>query len=437
MAEHRKSFRPRRLGSGGRHLPRSRLFGAALAILAALVLAPSSASSQDVGLTRGEASLDSGQYEAAIRQLSATVNDGKSTLEQASKALYLRGIAYRKLGMTGRAVADLGAAIWLGLDSSDKVRALVNKGLAFKAAGLSGQADAALDQARRASSAGTVDNIIAKDGAAQAVASSSASSDVASGAPSASVWDRVVPSMPSLPSFGSSSSSSPAPTPAQETAEAEAASQPEQTRTAEAAPSTGWTAEVSDETAEPSGNAVSRWFGSLTGDSAPAPPPPPAASNPIPAQTTTAARSSTPPQTTTATRTAAAPPSAESWAANTETEREGEGGTAIGRWFNRQTTSAPAPSAAPSQAPQSAGYTVQLANSQSKAEAEALWKKARSSSSQAASAGSRIEKVDIGSFGTFYSVKIGPFASQSESTKVCNALKRGGTDCSVVSPDGP
>jgi hypothetical protein len=80
---------------------------------------------------------------------------------------------------------------------------------------------------------------------------------------------------------------------------------------------------------------------------------------------------------------------------------------------------------------------VQLANSRSKAEAEALWKKARSSNSQVASAGSSIEKVDIGSFGTFYSVKIGPFASESEGSKVCNALKRGGTDCSVVSPDGP
>lgn len=427
MAEHRKSFRQRRLEIGGRRLRRGRLFGAAIAFLGALALAPAPVLAQEIGLTRGEASLDAGQYETAIRQLSATVNDAKSTLEQASKALYLRGIAYRKLGMTGRAVADLGAAIWLGLDSSDKARALVNKGLAFRAAGLSSQADAALDQARRASSAGTVDKIIAQDGAAQAVASTSASSDVASGAPGASVWDQLVPS------FGSSSSSPP-PTPAPTAQESEPAAEP----TAEAAPSSGWTAEVADETAAPSGNAVSRWFGSLGGDSAPAPPPAPSATNPIPAQTSTSRTTTAPPRTTTATRTATAPPpSAESWAANTETEREGESGTAIGRWFSRQATSdsAPAPAAAP--APAGGGYTVQLANSQSKAEAEALWSKARGTSSQAASAGSRIEKVEIGSFGTFYSVKIGPFASESEGTKVCNALKRGGTDCSVVSPDGP
>jgi hypothetical protein len=80
---------------------------------------------------------------------------------------------------------------------------------------------------------------------------------------------------------------------------------------------------------------------------------------------------------------------------------------------------------------------VQLANSRSQAEANALWKQAKSKSRQLANVQPKIEKVDIGSFGTFYSLKVGPFASRSESTKVCNALKRSGTDCSIVSPDGP
>jgi SPOR domain len=407
-------------------------------LLGVLILTPSAVMAQSVGLVRGEASLDAGQYEAAVRQLSAAVNDKNSTLEQSSKALYLRGIAYRKLGLAGRAVADLGAAIWLGLTPSDKVRALVNKGLAFRSAGLTNQAEAALDQARRASSAGAVDKIIAQDGSAQAVASTSASSDVVSGA-GESVWDRLVPSFGSSSSSSSSSSTATSSSAPASAPEPEAAPAQTETRTAEAAPATGWNASVSDETAEPSGNAVSRWFGSLTGDSAPAPPSPPAAANPIPSQTT-ASRSASPPpqQTTSVARTEVAPPSAASWAANTETEKEGEGGTALGRWFSKQTSSEPAAAPAPAASqPQGRGYTVQLANSQSKSEAEALWTKAKSTNSQAASAGSRIERVDIGSFGTFYSVKIGPFASESESTKVCNALKRGGTDCSVVSPDGP
>lgn len=43
-----------------------------------------------------------------------------------------------------------------------------------------------------------------------------------------------------------------------------------------------------------------------------------------------------------------------------------------------------------------------------------------------------IEKVDIGNFGTFYSLKIGPFPDKAQSLKVCNALKRSGIDCSPI-----
>ena len=43
-----------------------------------------------------------------------------------------------------------------------------------------------------------------------------------------------------------------------------------------------------------------------------------------------------------------------------------------------------------------------------------------------------IAKVEIGSFGTFYSLKIGPFPDKAESLKVCNALKRSGVDCSLA-----
>lgn len=434
MADHRKLFRPRRPTSDGRLLPRSRCFGAALALLGALMVVPDGAVSQEIGLKRGEASLGVGQYEDAVRQLSATVNDSKSTPEQAAKALYLRGIAYRKLGFPGQAISDIGAAVWLGLSGSDKTRALVNKGLAYRAAGLSSQAEDALAQARRSSGAGEVDRLVSQDGGAQPIGSGS-SDIVASGSPGGSIWNSIVPSFGSSSSSSASSSSSPG-----STAEPAQAEQPQETQTAAAAPSTGWNAEVSDASSEPSGNAVSRWFGSLTGDSAPAPTAPiaPSAANPIPPPAaSTATRTTTAARTTTPSAPPAAPPSAASWAANTQTEQvSDESGTALGRWISRQTDSAPAAPAATSQAAAS-GYTVQLANSQSKSEAEALQKKARITSAQVASAGSRIEKVDIGSFGTFYSVKIGPFASESEGSKVCNALKRGGTDCSVVAPGGP
>jgi len=416
MADHRKSFRPRRLAFDGRLLPRGRLIGAALVLLGAL---STPALAQEIGLKNGAESLAAGKYDAAIRQLSATVNDDNATQSQAARALMLRGIAYRKAGEPGRAIADLGAAVWLGLPTSDKARALVNKGLAYKAAGLSSQGDAELAEARKASSSSEVEKLIAEDGGAAVASadggSSSAETSSSESSSGESVWSRIVPS------FGGSTAAPP-PAPPPEPAEPPAA------RTAEAAPASGWNAAVSDETAEPSGSTVSRWFGSLTGDSAPAASPPP------PAAEAAAPKAAPPPKP------GAARPSASSWAANTETQKvvsnaDQGGSTAIGRWFSRGTDSAPAAPAATQAA--SRGYTVQLANSRSQAEAQALWKKVQKSNTQLASAAPQIDKVDIGSFGTFYSLKIGPFASEAESAKLCNALKRNGTDCSVVSPDGP
>lgn len=398
MADHRNLFQPRRLAFGGRSLPRGRLLGAVLALLWAL--APAHA--QEAGLKNGATSLNAGKYNAAVRQLSATVNDKRSTPGQAAKALYLRGIAYRKLNKPARAISDLGAAVWLGLPTSDKVRALVNKGLAYKSAGLTSQGDAELARARSASSSATVQRLISDDsGAVVANADVAEVSSRGDSQSDSSFWSRLVPS------FGGSSS-----------ALAPAGPEPSSTtQTADAAPTGGWGASVDDGTAKQSSSGG--WFKSLTGDSAPAP---------VVSKTTTA------PKITTAPKATVAPPSAASWAANTETQTvtSKSSGGGIRGWLSGSSNSAPAVAA-----PAGGGYRVQLANSRSKADARALWKQVQSKNKQLASLQPQIGKVDIGSFGTFYSLKVGPFATRSESTKLCNALKRNGTDCSIVSPEGP
>jgi hypothetical protein len=76
---------------------------------------------------------------------------------------------------------------------------------------------------------------------------------------------------------------------------------------------------------------------------------------------------------------------------------------------------------------------LQLATSRSEAEAQALWKKV-SQNQAVAGARPQFEKVEIGSFGTFYALRIGPFPDKAESLKVCNALKRSGIDCSLATP---
>ena len=126
MADQRKSFRARRLAFGGRMV---------LCLLAAAVVAgAATARAQEAGLKNGAASLAAGKYSDAVRQLSTTINSEAASPGEAAKALYFRGIAYRKLGEPARAAADLGAAVWLGLPEPDRVKALVNRGLAYRAA---------------------------------------------------------------------------------------------------------------------------------------------------------------------------------------------------------------------------------------------------------------------------------------------------------------
>jgi tetratricopeptide (TPR) repeat protein len=424
MAENRNFFRTRRLASGGRVLSAARLFGAGCALLAASALAHA----EDAGLSSGAASLAAGKYDAAVRQLSSTVNADAVSRSDAARALYLRGIAYRKLGQPSRALADLGAAIWLGLPDQDRVRALVNRGLAYRATGLSKQADAELSAARNAG--GNIDQLIAQDGG-NAGAVAAFATEVRPGEEASA---ETKPSSPSgfASIFGSSS---PPPPPAtSRTADASPGwsvntTEPPVNNAPKAPPPEAqgnWSTSVSNGPPPSSGNRVSRWFGSIgdvfgSSNQEAAPPPPVAQSTP-----------STPSTTTTVKRQAQAE-TATSWTTQTqsaETSQPSQGGTVFGRLFSR---TADEPAAKP---PSGGGaYRIQLANSNSEGEARALWQKVSRANSQLASAQPEIEKVNLGNFGTFYSLRIGPFSGKDESLKVCNALKRSGVDCSLVTPD--
>ena len=129
MAMHWEPMKPRRSGGVRRIFRQGSMVCLAAGVMCAVFSLPNAAVAQDVGLRRGEASLAAGQFDEAASQLSATVNDKNATINQVAQALYLRGIAYRRAGYPGQAVADLGAALWLGLPSSDKARAYVNKAL--------------------------------------------------------------------------------------------------------------------------------------------------------------------------------------------------------------------------------------------------------------------------------------------------------------------
>jgi len=422
MADQRKSFRPRRLAFGGRKSPLALIFGASLA----LCLAVTPAHAESDGLKNGAASLAAGKYDAAVRQLSAAINSDDVSPSEAAKALYLRGLAYRKMGEPARAAADLGAAVWLGLPESDKVKALVNRGLAYQAAGLSKEGEAEFAAARKIGDS-TVETLIAEGGGLpqDTTAIAAFSTEVRpeeQAATSASARARAEP----LPNFSTSVTGGDAPAPPPPQAE------PPATRTAAASPS-GWNTSVADESQAASsnssgGNRLTRWFGSLTdsSSSAASAPEPPAAPASPPPQTTQVPRQA--PQ-------ASAAAASSNWSTTTETEVAAAGETASGgggsRWtrlFNR--TAEADPQLQPAVTPKSAGaYRLQLATSRSEEEAKALWKKV-SQTQNLPGIQPEIERVEIGSFGTFYALRIGPFPDKSESLKVCNALKQSGIDCS-------
>ena len=430
MADQRKSFRARRLAFGGRTL---------LCLLAATVLVGAAAAqAQEAGLKNGAASLAAGKYSDAVRQLSATINSEGATPGDAAKALYLRGIAYRKMGEPARAAADLGAAVWLGLPEPDRVKALVNRGLAYRCAGLSKEAEAELASARTIGGSSEVDKLIAEGGVSTESAASLAafSTEVrpdgqASASNEGSSWF-------SLSRFRNRSGT-PAPAPQPEAAPTRTASASPQWSTTTSKPGEteapgAWSTSVasadqpssasSASSASSGGNRFTRWFGSVT-DSSPSPAPAPQpAPTPQPAPAT---------QTAAATPQPSKPPAAaasSSWSTTTENASADAGGEekkSSWRLFGRSAEAEPAaPTAAPSSG--SGGYQLQLANSRSEGEANALWKKI--SQSQGLSGVSHeIEKIEIGNFGTFYSLKIGPFPDKAQSVKVCNALKRNGIDC--------
>ncbi len=399
MADNRKRLQLRRLLWGGRIRPSTLLLGAALALCGA------PAHAQDGALKTGAASLSAGKYDAAVRQLSAAINSSGISPGQAAKALYLRGIAYRKLGQPGRAVSDLGAAIWLGLPADDRVKAQVNRGLAYKAAGLSSQAEAEFSQARKAGGSGEVARLMEQDGGATAASTASIGA-----------FDTAVRSESDGPRAASV-----------------AISEPGQTRTAATAPGS-WDTSVTSGAQTPSGssgggNRLTRFWDSVTGSSDAPAAAPAAAPAPAPERTTTA-----PQRTTVAAAPKAAAPTT-GWTATTDSAATASdaGGRGSGwRLFSRSAEADPTPAPAATRASSSGGggsYRLQFAATKSEAEANALWKKVSRENSQVGALQPRIKKSEIGSFGTFYHLTVGPFSDKAETVKACNALKRKGVDC--------
>ncbi len=80
----------------------------------------------------------SGKADVAVEQLNASVLEGKLSYQQMAKALYVRGLAQRKLGKPALAISDLQNALWLkgALSENERADALAARSAAYREAGI-------------------------------------------------------------------------------------------------------------------------------------------------------------------------------------------------------------------------------------------------------------------------------------------------------------
>jgi cell division protein FtsN len=75
------------------------------------------------------------------------------------------------------------------------------------------------------------------------------------------------------------------------------------------------------------------------------------------------------------------------------------------------------------------GFVLQIGSFKSDAEANASWQTYKGAHSSVASYSSDVRKVELGAKGTWYRLRIGPFANLSEANAACVKLKAQGGNC--------
>lgn len=326
-------------------------------------------------LNRGIAAYKKNALARAVGAFSSALSSGGLDTSGTARALYYRGLSYRKQGRTALAITDLTNALWLnnGLDATERADAIANRTAAYQAAG------------------------IADPGAPQAAP---APAQTAAAAPAST--PPAPPTLSATPQAAARPTTTSAITPPSAQPSAPAASG----SSAGSNPFSG----------------VGSFFSNLFsgGSSAPAP----SATAPSGGDVTTASTGS---QIATS-----------SWNSSTQVDAAARAANAPKRTSQQRTAALQSAAVAndataPASAPLKGKYKLQLAAVRSRAEAEQLAQ--RFAAKYGAKTGGRtpaIEEAVFGNMGTFYRVNIGPYASASEPDKLCQSVRSSGFDCLVV-----
>ncbi len=365
----------------------------------------------------GIAAMGQGKNDAAVGNLSTALSAGSLPPGQTSRALYYRGVAYRRQGKPAQAISDLTNALWIknGLSEEQRADALQQRSGAYREAGLPEQGDPA---------------------PARTVAAPKASATAAKTPPAPTQFAAVAPPAPSAPAsaagsvgsfFGSifgGSTPPETPAPAAVAAATSSAPQrqgrqplptgfqgfPDESATFYQGPSRSSQASPPQSEPPTTGTVVAKQ-GTAPTEVKPAAPVAQASQGARPKAEATpkvapqkAASSPQPPATT-----ATAPAKAKA------TTVAGARGTAAG---------GPAPAG---------NFQVLVAAVRTAQEAQGVASKLQAGFAR--EMGGRAPVVDqtvAGSLGTIYRVQVGPFASARDTEALCAKLKGEGMECRVV-----
>jgi cell division septation protein DedD len=362
-----------------------------------------------------------GKYQSAVDELSKAVKAGSLTNAEMAKALYTRGLAYKKQNKPGLAISDLTSALWLknGLSADDRKKATAERSEAYKMAGIQDTGEG-LERA-------VVANPNAGSGASTSTGADSSSAGLSAAA--------VAQSAAAHSGSGADGDSDASAGVTRQDANSESAQDAARARAAygtvhgnglqaaasatvvgnDASAESPKVVTVSPSTSSSISTSVSNFFSNIFGGGTSAPP----EESQQPASVTTASTSPVEPEIS-------------SWSSATSVSgahtKPATAPTKAASSSHPQKVAATAHKAKPR-----GKYKVHIAALRSREDAEALAHKLMAQ--HAADLDNHTPTVDkavIGSMGTFYRVRIGGYASADEPRSLCNKLRTSGLDCLVV-----
>jgi hypothetical protein len=358
----------------------------------------------------GVAALAQGHAESAVDHLTSAISSSSLPAAQSARALYYRGVAYRRHAKPAQAISDLTGALWIkaGLTEEQRADALQQRSAAYREAGLPDQSapDSSAATSKSGRMAGSTTTLFASVAPAPPATQSSGGGGFFSTL------------------FGGSGSSAPAPQPVQPAPKAAvAAVRPAAPPAAASATGSTPAAVVAASTEAGTAKPATRMV-----------PITPVESN-LPLGFHDLPGISREVEVNTAGRAAPAPVAvAKSWESATQVKPAPA--------VRKAAPSVPAASgvgparvAGGPVVASSGKVQVQVASVRTAQEAQGVAARLQSSfQRELAGRSPVVEQTTAGNIGTLYRVQVGPFASAQDTVPLCTKLRSEGLDCRVQGP---